>query len=136
MVHILSIVFVIIYADQYALIVHMKLYDFIYLVFTSFYLCLSTQSTESMRDFLVEKLRSAEQALKSTFGDLAAAKNQYSVDQEVINYLDLRGQELDAHNGQLRKELERLNAMHELQRGRHSHSVWFTCMYVCSSGVT
>lgn len=76
-----------------------------------------------MRDFLVEKLRSAEQALKSTFGDLAAARNQYAVDQEVINYLDLRGQELDAHNGQLRKELERLNAMHELHRGRHSHSV-------------
>jgi len=76
-----------------------------------------------MRDFLVEKLRSAEQALKSTFGDLAAARNQYSVDQEVINYLDLRGQELDAHNGQLRKELERLNAIHELQRGRNSHSV-------------
>ena len=83
-----------------------------------------------MRDFLVEKLRSAEQALKSTFGDLAAARNQYSVDQEVINYLDLRGQELDAHNGQLRKELERLNAMHELQRGRHSHSV---CLYIYTS---
>lgn len=38
-----------------------------------------------MRDFLVEKLRSAELALKSTLADLAVLRKQTTVDQEVGN---------------------------------------------------
>ncbi len=41
------------------------------------------QGTENVRDFLIEKLKAAEIALKSAIGDIGTLKRQAESDQEV-----------------------------------------------------
>lgn len=42
-----------------------------------------TQNTESVRDFLIDKLKMAEQAIKSTMMDNSTLKKQAVADREV-----------------------------------------------------
>ena len=120
-----------------------------------------------MRDFLIEKLRGAEIALKASMTEATALKGQADADQEVcdrpawgsalnrlrdlccelivpyslsssslafhphlssflsqiINYLDLRSQELEGKNGDLSLKSEQLQAAYNLQCGSYSHRV-------------
>ena len=71
-------------------------------------------NAESIRDFLVEKLKNAELAIKSSMIDVATYKKQALADQEVISFLDLRCQELDTLNRDLSKRIDRLQASYDL----------------------
>lgn len=75
---------------------------------------------ETVRDFLIEKLRSAELTLKSTMNENVNLKKQSSADQEVISYLDLRGQELESGHVELQKNYEQMKAAMELQSQSYS----------------
>jgi hypothetical protein len=49
------------------------------------------QNAESVRDFLVDKLKSAEMAIKASMVEIAALKRQQAADQEVsVAYLCTR----------------------------------------------
>lgn len=78
------------------------------------------QNTETVRDFLVEKLRSAEIALKSALTDNNHLKKQAIADSEVISYLDIRGQELEGINADLNMESEQLRQTVDLQIKSHT----------------
>ena len=54
------------------------------------------QATESVKEFLVEKLKDTEVALKRTVDGANEAARQHQADQEVISFLDSRVQELEA----------------------------------------
>jgi hypothetical protein len=84
-----------------------------------------------MRDFLVDKLRSAENALKAALSTTQTLKRQAAADQEVISFLDLRGQELETARDALVRENERLRALLDLQSGRHSHMVSRIYAFTC-----
>ena len=71
-------------------------------------------NAESIRDFLVEKLKNAELAIKSSMIEVATFKKQALADQEVISFLDLRCQELDTLNRDLSKRIDRLQASYDL----------------------
>ncbi len=79
------------------------------------------QSTEAIRDFLVDKLKGAEKALKALMADSSALKKQHASDQEIIGYLDLRGQELEGQVLELTHRCQHLQAALDLQMGTHSH---------------
>lgn len=49
------------------------------------------QNAEAVRDFLVDKLKNAELALKASFGEVATLKKQILANDEVISFLDTRG---------------------------------------------
>ena len=51
--------------------------------FTSVHLYLRLQSAEQVRDFVVEKLKGAERALRSSMTEADSLKKQAIVDQEV-----------------------------------------------------
>jgi chromosome segregation ATPase len=80
------------------------------------------QGILTMRDFLIEKLKSAEVALKSVMIEAAALRRQAGADQEVINYLDLRGQELDCKNVELSARADQLQAAYNMQCSAHSYT--------------
>ena len=71
-------------------------------------------NAESIRDFLVEKLKNAELAIKSSMIEVSTFKKQALADQEVISFLDLRCQELDTLNRDLSKRIDRLQASYDL----------------------
>ena len=52
-------------------------------------------STESVRDFLISKLKSAEMALKSALKEGHRLRRQQASDNEVITFLDLANQTLE-----------------------------------------
>ena len=54
------------------------------------------QATESVKDFLVEKLKDTEVALKRTVDGANEAARQHQANQEVISFLDSRVQDLEA----------------------------------------
>ena len=79
-------------------------------------------NTETVRDFLITKLKSAEMALKSSLREGVQCKKQAAADGEVIHFLDLRNQELE---GQCREsELQRqgLQAAYDLYQSTHAHN--------------
>ena len=80
------------------------------------------QGILTMRDFLIEKLKSAEVALKSVMIEAAALRRQSAADQEVINYLDLRGQDLDCKNMELSVRADQLQAAYNMQCSAHSYT--------------
>mmetsp|Transcript_76954 Transcript_76954/g.220992 ORF Transcript_76954/g.220992 Transcript_76954/m.220992 type:complete len:243 (+) Transcript_76954:153-881(+) len=53
------------------------------------------QATESVKEFLVGKLRDTEMALKRTIDSANETARQHQADQEVINFLDSRVQDLE-----------------------------------------
>ena len=72
------------------------------------------KSAEEVRDFLVDKLKNAELALKATMHEVSSLKKQSSADNEVISFLDLKEQELNTQNSILTKKCERLQASYDL----------------------
>lgn len=72
------------------------------------------KSAEEVRDFLVDKLKNAELALKATMHEVSSLKKQASADNEVISFLDLKEQELNTQNSILTKKCERLQASYDL----------------------
>ena len=72
------------------------------------------KSAEEVRDFLVDKLKNAELALKAYMYEAASLKKQQSADNEVIIFLDLKEQELNTRNAILAKKCERLQASYDL----------------------
>lgn len=81
------------------------------------------QSTESIRDFLVDKLKSAEKALKALMLENGGLRKQSSSDQEIIAYLDGHVQELDGQVLELTHRCQHMQAALDLQIGTHSHRV-------------
>lgn len=79
-------------------------------------------NTETVRDFLVNKLRAAELALKATMSDAAQLRRQSLADAEVISYLDLRGQELEAQAHDVEHIRQRLQASLTIQQGTAAHT--------------
>lgn len=79
------------------------------------------ESTESTRDFLVTKLKTAEQALKQLMVEGSTLKKQVAADQEIISYLDLHVQELEGQVLELTHRGHHLQAALDLQLGAHSH---------------
>lgn len=82
---------------------------------------ISNKDAESVKDFLVDKLRSAEEALKSSLQTQTALRKQATSDREVMAYMDGRGLSLEEENKELRQRCERLEASLDLQRESHSH---------------
>jgi len=72
------------------------------------------KSAEEVRDFLVDKLKNAEIALKGSMHEVSSLKKQASADNEVISFLDLKEQELNTQNLILTKKCERLQASYDL----------------------
>jgi F-box domain len=79
------------------------------------------QSAETVRDFLVEKLKGAEIALKSAIGEIAQLKKQSDSDQEMIAYLDLRTNELEIENADVLSKCQNIEGTMEVQSGSHSY---------------
>jgi hypothetical protein len=52
----------------------------------------------------------------------AALRRQAVADHEVINFLDLRGQEADCKNKELEARVEQLQTAYNLQCGAHSYT--------------
>lgn len=72
------------------------------------------KSAEEVRDFLVDKLKNAELALKTSMHEIVSLKKQQSADNEVISFLDLKEQELNTQNTILIKKCERLQASYDI----------------------
>lgn len=79
-------------------------------------------NTETVRDFLVQKLRSAELALKATMKEAGQLRKQALADGEIISYLDLRGQDLDTQNQELELARKHLQASINLQQATFAHA--------------
>lgn len=80
------------------------------------------QNTETVRDFLVQKLRAAEVALKAALAEAGQLRRQAAADGEVISYLDLRGQELEVQTQELEHLRQHLQASLNLQQGTFAHT--------------
>jgi hypothetical protein len=76
-----------------------------------------------MRDFFIEKLKMAEMEIKSLMTAQAALKRQANSDQEIIAYLDLKGNEMESQKQELLVRTHQLQASLDLQIGSHSHKV-------------
>ena len=70
---------------------------------------------ESVRDFLVEKLKNAELAIKAYMGEVSVLKKQASADHEVISFLDIKGQELEALHNEMAFKNTQLQSSFDLQ---------------------
>lgn len=79
------------------------------------------QSAETVRDFLVEKLKSAEVALKSAINEIGLLKKQNESDQEVIAYLDLRTNDLEIENAEYLNKCKSVQSSMEVQNGAHTY---------------
>lgn len=75
----------------------------------------------TMRDFLLDKLKNAEIALKISLVENVTLRKQASADQEVIHYLDLRSQEFEGKNVELTARSDQLQAAYNLQCGSYSY---------------
>ncbi len=73
------------------------------------------QSTESVRDFLIEKIRAAEVALKGVMRENNILKKQALADQEIIAFLDIRGQESEGIVIDLQRECSQLRVSSDIQ---------------------
>lgn len=80
------------------------------------------QSAETVRDFLVEKLKGAEIALKSAISEIAHLRKQSESDQEVIAYLDLRTNDLESENVEILSRCQNIQGTLESQSGSHSYT--------------
>jgi chromosome segregation ATPase len=79
------------------------------------------QSAETVRDFLIDKLKGAEVALKSAIGEIGTLKRQAESDQEVIAYLDLRTNELECEVSDAQQRFNTMRGTIEVQSGAHSY---------------
>lgn len=79
------------------------------------------QSAETVRDFLVDKLKGAEVALKSAIGEITQLKKQSQSDQEIIAYLDLRTNDLETEHAELLSKCQTIQGTMEVQTGSHSY---------------
>lgn len=78
------------------------------------------QNTETVRDFLVQKLRAAEVALKAAMSEAAQLRKQAAADGEIMSFLDLRGQDLEAQAQDLEHTRQHLQATLNLQQGTYA----------------
>jgi len=78
-------------------------------------------STESVRDFLIGKLKDAELAIKTAMSEKAVLKKQSATDHEVIFFLDNHTQELESSRDQLKRKCEQLEASLDLVQNSNSH---------------
>jgi chromosome segregation ATPase len=78
------------------------------------------QNTENVRDFLVQKLRAAEVALKAAMSEAAQLRKQAAADGEIMSFLDLRGQDLEAQTQDLEHTMQHLQATLNLQQGTYA----------------
>jgi hypothetical protein len=83
------------------------------------------QNTESIRDFLIEKLKTAELAIKSMMNETSTLKKQSASDSEIISYLDLQVQDLDGQLLEANHRCSHLQASLELQVNSLSIKVIF-----------
>lgn len=79
------------------------------------------QNTESVRNFLIEKLKAAETEIKALMASSSALKKQAASDQEIIAFLDLKGHELEGEKVDLMNRCNYLQQSLDLQIGSHSH---------------
>mmetsp|Transcript_76171 Transcript_76171/g.149438 ORF Transcript_76171/g.149438 Transcript_76171/m.149438 type:complete len:534 (+) Transcript_76171:61-1662(+) len=79
------------------------------------------ENTESVRNFLIEKLKSAETEIKNLMAASSALKKQGISDQEIIGYLDLRVNELEGQKAEYAMRCQQLQASLDLQFGSHTH---------------
>ena len=79
-------------------------------------------NTETVRDFLITKLKSAEMALKSALREGVQFKKQSSADGEVIHFLDLRNQELEGQCKEAELQRQGLQASYDLYQSTHAHN--------------
>jgi hypothetical protein len=73
------------------------------------------QNTESIRDFMIDKLKTAELAIKSMMHETNTYKKQSASDSEIISYLDLQVQDLDGQLLEANHRCSHLQASLELQ---------------------
>uniref|UniRef100_A0A7S3LZC2 F-box domain-containing protein n=1 Tax=Spumella elongata TaxID=89044 RepID=A0A7S3LZC2_9STRA len=79
------------------------------------------ENAESVRDFMIEKLKAAEMEIKKLMGETQSLKKQAASDQDIIGYLDLQVGELEAQRTELGTRCQQLQASLDLQIGSHSH---------------
>mmetsp|Transcript_22796 Transcript_22796/g.38040 ORF Transcript_22796/g.38040 Transcript_22796/m.38040 type:complete len:546 (-) Transcript_22796:56-1693(-) len=79
------------------------------------------ENTESVRNFLIEKLKAAETEIKSLMGANSSLKRQSLSDQEIILFLDQKGDEMAAEKEELVRKCNQLQASLDLQVGTYSH---------------
>ena len=77
-------------------------------------------NTETVRDFLITKLKSAEKALKSSIKEISGCRKQATADGEVIHFLDTRAMELDGKVKELEMKRQGLQTAYDLYRSTHS----------------
>ena len=78
------------------------------------------QSAEQVRDFLVEKLKGAEKALKALLAESGALQKQSASDQEIIAFLDLQVQRLEGEGREAARRCAALETALDLHSGLHS----------------
>ena len=82
-------------------------------------------NTERVRDFLIEKLKSAEMAIKTFMKDNSELKVQSAADKEVISFLDLHRLEIDSVNRDLLNKNEALRASVEVLTSLNAQTVCY-----------
>ncbi len=80
-------------------------------------------STESVRDFLVAKLKEAELALKAALREGNRLRRQAQADAEVISFLDLQGQEQEGKVTFLEQSTLAMQATLQVQASNHEQIV-------------
>ncbi len=79
-------------------------------------------NAETVRDFLVSKLKSAEMALKASLKECAQYRRQAAADSEVISFLDLKSQELEGSVQESDFKRQQLQAALNLAQGSSAHA--------------
>ena len=72
-------------------------------------------NAESVRDFLIEKLKTAELAIKGMMSDNSNLQKELEKDKEIISYLDLKNRTLQSNNEKLEAHCNHLVATLDLQ---------------------
>ena len=79
-------------------------------------------NTETVRDFLITKLKSAEVALRSSLREGVQHRKQAAADGEIIHFLDMRNQELEGQYKEVELKRQGLQAAHDLYQSTHAHN--------------
>jgi hypothetical protein len=79
-------------------------------------------NTETVRDFLITKLKSAEKALKSSIKEISSCRKQSAADGEVIHFLDSKNIEQESLIKELEMKRQGLQTAFDLYQSTHSHN--------------
>ena len=77
-------------------------------------------NTETVRDFLINKLKSAESALKASLKELAQYRKQAGADSEIIEYLDAKCSDYESRWKDSNAEYKRLTSEFDIYQSTHS----------------